>query len=169
MWKYNHISQSPNDEYLMHYGIPGMRWGVRKAKYISSSRAARITRRAMKWAANDAKKKSELLGEKVKNAKATSSNAIKNAKQKALKNIKAHNQRARGIINNRTYTSSILAGSVGGLMVGNAVARKYHLTGKKKVASMLIGSLSGAKLGSDSAAKKISSNNSYYRKNYGEN
>ena len=38
MWTYNY-SYDYTDEDLMHYGIKGMKWGVRKEVYNSSSRS----------------------------------------------------------------------------------------------------------------------------------
>lgn len=42
MWQYNY---TPNPEDIMHYGVKGMKWGVRKSVYKSMNRQQRKEQR----------------------------------------------------------------------------------------------------------------------------
>lgn len=77
MWEYNNIYNSnENTDELCHYGIPGMRWGRRKAARYEA-KAARATKRGNTDAANRytnmAKSASELgkAGQRLKETKKT--------------------------------------------------------------------------------------------------
>ena len=60
-----------SDEYLQHYGVPGMRWGVRRASKQLSSATTKADR--------------DLAASKLKNHKAKGSAEISKLKQKNVK------------------------------------------------------------------------------------
>lgn len=69
MWQYNYTPQTRSDE-LYHYGVLGMKWGVRKAAYKSNSNS-RLSNKAAKYDIKAAKltRKSEKIHAKKDLAK----------------------------------------------------------------------------------------------------
>lgn len=86
MSNYIHTNEGlVNVDELMHYGVPGMRWGHRKGAYSKVSRADRAIGRAKTLKKNNANTYKQMNAE-AKSKYYTSSNRYKNtvAKNKAL-------------------------------------------------------------------------------------
>lgn len=128
--------QYPN--YLMHYGIPGMKWGVRKKDYSSTSVRAAMARRQndkvdagfKNWNDNSKKKANAIdLGKEMNtNRMAYESNRNKQTKAAYKSSKKAYKKALR---KNTTYRKGAIRGEV-----GKDASRKY-LSAAKKVKKQL--------------------------------
>ena len=118
-------------DYLMHYGIPGMKWGVRKKDYSSTSVRAAMARRQndkvdagfKNWNDNSKKKENAIdLGKSMNtNRMAYESNRNKQTKAAYKKALRK----------NTTYRKGAIRGEV-----GKDASRKY-LSAAKKVKKQL--------------------------------
>nr|DAD73825.1 MAG TPA: hypothetical protein [Siphoviridae sp. ctMsr1] len=125
-------------DYLMHYGIPGMKWGVRKKDYSSTSVRAAMARRQndkvdagfKNWNSNSKKKENAIdLGKSMNtNRMAYESNRNKQTKSAYKSSKKAYKKALR---KNTTYRKGAIRGEV-----GKDASRKY-LSAAKKVKKQL--------------------------------
>lgn len=125
-------------DYLMHYGIPGMKWGVRKKDYSSTSVRAAMARRQndkvdagfKNWNDNSKKKANAIdLGKEMNtNRMAYESNRNKQTKAAYKSSKKAYKKALR---KNTTYRKGAIRGEV-----GKDASRKY-LSAAKKVKKQL--------------------------------
>lgn len=125
-------------DYLMHYGIPGMKWGVRKKDYSSTSVRAAMARRQndkvdagfKNWNDNSKKKANAIdLGKEMNtNRMAYESNRNKQTKDAYKSSKKAYKKTLR---KNTTYRKGAIRGEV-----GKDASRKY-LSAAKKVKKQL--------------------------------
>lgn len=125
--------------YLQHHGVKGMKWGVRKDKYRSTSFAAARARRANEkvdksfndWKENDQKKANAIaLGKKATAAKRAYENDKSNKELKrAYKTANKEYKKALG--ENTTYRKGAVRKEV-----GQDASRKY-LSEAKKVKKQL--------------------------------
>ena len=125
-------------DYLMHYGVPGMKWGVRKKDYSSTSVRAAIARRQndkvdagfKNWNDNSKKKANAIdLGKEMNtNRMAYESNRNKQTKAAYKSSKKAYKKALR---KNTTYRKGAIRGEV-----GKDASRKY-LSAAKKVKKQL--------------------------------
>lgn len=125
-------------DYLMHYGIPGMKWGVRKKDYSSTSVRAAMARRQndkvdagfKNWNDNSKKKANAIdLGKSMNtNRMAYESNRNKQTKAAYKSSKKAYKKALR---KNTTYRKGAIRGEV-----GKDASRKY-LSAAKKVKKQL--------------------------------
>lgn len=122
----------------MHYGIPGMKWGVRKKDYSSTSVRAAMARRQndkvdagfKNWNDNSKKKANAIdLGKEMNtNRMAYESNRNKQTKAAYKSSKKAYKKALR---KNTTYRKGAIRGEV-----GKDASRKY-LSAAKKVKKQL--------------------------------
>lgn len=120
-------------DYLMHYGIPGMKWGVRKKDYSSTSVRAAMARRQndkvdagfKNWNDNSKKKENAIdLGKSMNtNRMAYESNRNKQTKAAYKSSKKAYKKALR---KNTTYRKGTIRGEV-----GKDASRKYLSAAKK--------------------------------------
>lgn len=125
-------------DYLIHYGVPGMKWGVRKKNYSSTSVRAAMARRQndkidanfKNWNENSKKKANAIeLGKSMNdNRMAYESNRNKQTKRAYKSSKKAYKKALRG---NTTYRKGAIRGEV-----GKDASRKY-LSAAKKVKKQL--------------------------------
>ncbi len=126
-------------DYMYHYGVKGMKWGVRKSSgYKSTSLKARKAKRAndkvdesfKKWNDNAEKKANAITLGKDMNSKklAYESNKSKETKTAYKNSKKAYNKALRS---NTTYRKGAIKGEV-----GKDASRKY-LSAAKKVKKQL--------------------------------
>lgn len=125
-------------DYLMHYGIPGMKWGVRKKDYSSTSVRAAMARRQndkvdagfKNWNDNSKKKANAIdLGKEMNtNRMAYESNRNKQTRAAYKSSKKAYKKALR---KNTTYRKGAIRGEV-----GKDASRKY-LSAAKKVKKQL--------------------------------
>lgn len=125
-------------DYLIHYGIPGMKWGVRKKDYSSTSVRAAMARRQndkvdagfKNWNDNSKKKANAIdLGKEMNtNRMAYESNRNKQTKAAYKSSKKAYKKALR---KNTTYRKGAIRGEV-----GKDASRKY-LSAAKKVKKQL--------------------------------
>lgn len=125
-------------DYLMHYGIPGMKWGVRKKDYSSTSVRAAMARRQndkvdagfKNWNDNSKKKANAIdLGKSMNTNRMTyESNRNKQTKAAYKSSKKAYKKALR---KNTTYRKGTIRGEV-----GKDASRKY-LSAAKKVKKQL--------------------------------
>ena len=125
-------------DYLRHYGIPGMKWGVRKKDYSSTSVRAAMARRQndkvdagfKNWNDNSKKKANAIdLGKEMNaNRMAYESNRNKQTKAAYKSSKKAYKKALR---KNTTYRKGAIRGEV-----GKDASRKY-LSAAKKVKKQL--------------------------------
>lgn len=121
-------------DYLMHYSIPGMKWGVRKKDYSSTSVRAAMARRQndkvdagfKNWNSNSKKKENAIdLGKSMNtNRMAYESNRNKQTKS-------AYKSSKKALRKNTTYRKGTIRGEV-----GKDASRKY-LSAAKKVKKQL--------------------------------
>lgn len=129
-----------NEEYLAHYGIKGMKWGVRrKSSYRSTSVRSALARRSndkvdksfKNWGDNAKKKEDAIaLGKKANAAK------IAYEKDKSNKDLKSDYKQAnkdykKALKENTTYRKGVVKQEV-----GRDMSRKY-LSEAKKVGKQL--------------------------------
>lgn len=125
-------------DYLMHYGVPGMKWGVRKKDYSSTSVRAAMARRQndkvdagfKNWNDNSKKKANAIdLGKSMNtNRMVYESNRNKQTKAAYKSSKKAYKKALR---KNTTYRKGTIRGEV-----GKDASRKY-LSAAKKVKKQL--------------------------------
>lgn len=125
-------------DYLIHYGVPGMKWGVRKKDYSSTSVRAAMARRQndkvdagfKNWNDNSKKKANAIdLGKSMNtNRMAYESNRNKQTKAAYTSSKKAYKKALR---KNTTYRKGAIRGEV-----GKDASRKY-LSAAKKVKKQL--------------------------------
>ena len=125
-------------DYLMHYGVPGMKWGVRKKDYSSTSVRAAMARRQndkvdagfKNWNDNSKKKANTIdLGKSMNtNRMAYESNRNKQTKAAYKSSKKAYKKALR---KNTTYRKGAIRGEV-----EKDASRKY-LSAAKKVKKQL--------------------------------
>lgn len=121
-------------DYLMHYGIPGMKWGVRKKDYSSTSVRAAMARRQndkvdagfKNWNSNSKKKENAIdLGKSMN----TNRMAYESNRNKQIKS--AYKSSKKALRKNTTYRKGTIRGEV-----GKDASRKY-LSAAKKVKKQL--------------------------------
>lgn len=138
-----------NEEYLAHYGIKGMKWGVRrKSSYRSTSVRSALARRSndkvdksfKDWGDNTKKKEDTIaLGKKANAAK------IAYEKDKSNKDLKSDYKQAnkdykKALKENTTYRKGVVKQEV-----GRDMSRKY-LSEAKKVGKQLTNDPTNKKL-----------------------
>ena len=95
--------------YLCHYGVKGMKWGIRKSKYYSKSRAKR-----RKSYSSDYKKTERL---RKKNYKQLSDDELKDLNKRLQLEKQYRDLNPKGIYKGQQYVKSVIgiASTIGGL------------------------------------------------------
>ena len=129
MWTYN---QTPNSDELYHYGVPGMKWGVRK-RYLNSNGS--LNARGIKKYARKAYAKDSLNSNKTRKGKAydvfTGAHKISADIQYSSSSKKQNKARAEQYLKDRQKTKSTpirkkLGKAVVNRMQKNAEKRAKH-------------------------------------------
>lgn len=124
------------DNELYHYGVPGMRWGIRKIRKVATSNKPRNEKEAEKY--KQAKKIYSKTQNMAKNLKSTT-NWTKHQKERiAFNMLKGDSQkRAEGKENARMEAFGILGGAAAtaAIMAGSMAAKYVKSVGVKNIAS----------------------------------
>ena len=88
-----------NDQELIHYGVPGMKWGKRKAKYVTVYQAQKKATKAAEQARKESISESRASGPKGLGSFQKANRKALNAKRKAYRDSmaadRAHNKQLR--------------------------------------------------------------------------
>ena len=102
------------DDVLNHFGIPGMKWGVRKAQEMSERRK---TKKDTKWATKKGSKIAEKLKKQSSREAEQYARSITGAPRKksgtlSMKYVNAYNQKLAGLMNQKVGDISAPSGKV---------------------------------------------------------
>ena len=132
------MEHSDDSSYLVHYGVLGMKWGVRKDRRYkyTSMRTKSLTKRAEKAEKKGKTEKAAKLGAKAKASKQTDKNLLKYAKKTSVGKAIAQNvifgptgaktyatMRANGSSRKKAITTQVINRSIGialGAVMGSA-------------------------------------------------
>ena len=154
MWIYN---QTPSSDDVIHYGILGMRWGVRRSRaQLARANKERKARRKVadyEYKATMARMKKKGLGKdtetiaKAKAKRLAEHQRIENEYSADVNDIKASQK-------GKNYVMNAFRGAAGGALVGAAYNRSRCVEGSAAVKNILVGGLTGVTLASLKTAKR---------------
>lgn len=168
-------------DYLIHYGVLGMKWGVRKDKNYkyTSMRTKGLSKKVDKWkksGGKNASAKVKKYSQKLKVSKQTDKNLLKYAKKTSTGKALAQNlllgpmgaksyatMRSSGVSRKKAMTSQIIAktagialGAIGGGLAGSVAGRKVGSTGAQTAFNAVNSIMKSTGADFDTAVKIVS-------------
>lgn len=134
MWTYNY-----NNQELYHYGVKGMKWGVRKAQ-AHTNKAASLRKRADEYDAKGKTKKAASLREKAGNL---------NKKAAAEKRLVDFKKEANKIRDKRTVGEKVVTFLIGGVFANQTYnsARAAGASSAGATGAVILGNILGGPIG----------------------
>lgn len=139
MWSYN---QTVSSDELYHYGVPGIKWGRRKARYeAKASEARKSARKLQEGARNSSGRKSDRKAYKAQNERIKANTYSQKAKEAGRKE-KFVNERAQ-VKKSRSHgakiATNIFAGPFANRMYDSVIAGGGTKTGARVVTALASG------------------------------